>query len=507
MEKDWDVIQEKYDTLFDKDMTYVEIIKKLVDMKDNDNYEYYVCILCDEILLHYVLDYIYYPKKLQKYDVECRELYLKAVKLFFQEEYFYVAIKNFFLGEKANVEKYLKLWIEEYKKDGYVLNEIDFTRNVMVNFKNAYKGFYDSLAQIYRDNNVDSDIIALCEIIEKYYQCKSIEGRLEVMLTFSSEHQKLVLPKELIAYCYCDLKMWNNALAYLEQIEEKFILTIPSGYYFMMGYCYGKVNAYSDEEKCYKKSIEINPNVAYSRNNMGYSFYKQKRYEEALKLFEECFELNLELDIKYAANNYVRTLLAMGRNKEARDFIDSGKYKVSKAIKDRAKKSDGINYKTDNRYNAPLEDNDEQGEANEISTQKDFISKSEQFSSEKILEDELTARIESGQAVFGLDLKVWRRKGEYGRQYILPTGKRLDLLCEDNEGNIYIIELKKDSGYDDPYNQIVEYVDWFSNNKRFKGKNIYGIICLNAPTDKLLNKVHKDKRIRLFEYQISYTER
>lgn len=31
-------------------------------------------------------------------------------------------------------------------------------------------------------------------------------------------------------------------------------------------------------------------------------------------------------------------------------------------------------------------------------------------------------------------------------------------------------------------------------------------ICMNHPAQELLSKVHADKRIRIFEYQISYTE-
>ena len=67
------------------------------------------------------------------------------------------------------------------------------------------------------------------------------------------------------------------------------------------------------------------------------------------------------------------------------------------------------------------------------STQKfnlDIGVKRQQFSNEKLLEDELTARIESGMPVFGMNLKIYKRKGEYGRQYIIPIG-RLDLLCDE----------------------------------------------------------------------------
>ena len=83
----------------------------------------------------------------------------------------------------------------------------------------------------------------------------------------------------------------------------------------------------------------------------------------------------------------------------------------------------------------------------------------------------------------------------------------MDLLCEDKAGNLYIIELKKDSGYDDAYRQIAEYLDWFEKSEKFKDKKVYGIICLNSPTQALIDKVHADNRMKLFEYQISYTER
>ena len=72
--------------------------------------------------------------------------------------------------------------------------------------------------------------------------------------------------------------------------------------------------------------------------------------------------------------------------------------------------------------------------------------------------------------------------------------------------NNYIIELKKDRGYDDAYKQTAQYLDWFETSEKFKNKNVYGIICLNNPTKDLIKKVHADKRMKLFEYQISYRE-
>ena len=128
-----------------------------------------------------------------------------------------------------------------------------------------------------------------------------------------------------------------------------------------------------------------------------------------------------------------------------------------------------------------------------------------QFSNEKLLEDELESRIVQGKVVFGKKLKIFRRPGAYGRQYIIPIG-RLDLLAEDDNGNLYVIELKKDSGYDDPYIQTSDYVNWFEKNLPEGIENVFGIICLNSPTKKCIEDVKKDPRIDLYEYAITYTK-
>lgn len=72
--------------------------------------------------------------------------------------------------------------------------------------------------------------------------------------------------------------------------------------------------------------------------------------------------------------------------------------------------------------------------------------------------------------------------------------------------NLYVIELKKDSGYDDAYAQTREYIDWIEEDVAVKGQRVFGIICLNDPTKDLIEKVKADDQMRLFEYSISYSE-
>ena len=294
---------------------------------------------------------------------------------------------------------------------------------------------------------------------------------------------------------YGRMKRWKNQIACLETIEEQPCLFTKACINFQIGWAYGKEKDWEQEEAYYRNCLELEWDYPFANNNLAYSFYQQKRYAEAKELLEFCLEK--ELDLSCAANNYVRVLLAMGNGTAARSFIKSGAYPVSKSLVKRAETAK-------NRQSIVL--SAESAEQTKTGLQKEPLEKAEQFSSEWILEEELTARIEAGFPVFGKQLHLYRRKGEYGRQYIIPIG-RLDLFCEDADGNLYVIELKKDGGYGDAYAQLAAYLDWFQKSKRFSKHSVSGILCVNHPSPQLLQKVHTDARMHLYEYQISYTER
>ena len=297
--------------------------------------------------------------------------------------------------------------------------------------------------------------------------------------------------------------MWGNSVALFEQIETLPVLLFNDDMYYLMAWCYGKLKETSSEIDAYLKGTELYPEAPYAMNNLGYAYYKNQQYNKALESFQKCLDNNWDLDA--AVNNYVRTLLAMKRFKDAKEFVKNPPHKVNKNLLEKVANAENTNKRIS--ANKPIVESVHEEVGVTIESNVSIGIKKQQFTSEKILEDELMLRIESGIEVFGKQLKIYRRKGVFGRQYILSNGRRPDLLAEDSEGNLYVIELKKDSGYDDAYEQTVDYLKWFDENWKDKVKNIYGIICLNNPTQALLDKVHSNNRIRVFEYQISYTER
>ena len=186
-----------------------------------------------------------------------------------------------------------------------------------------------------------------------------------------------------------------------------------------------------------------------------------------------------------------RLLYAMGKYSEAREFVKNARVKVAKAIRDKIEKApekDAITV-------IPEMKPDEIEENSEPVAKAVFERKGFQFQSEKVLEDELTMRMEAGRGgCFGLPLKIYKRRGEYGRQFVFPNRGPLVLLPEDAEKNLYIIELKKDSGYDDVYKQTIREAF-----RTIKYHTVCGDSCENAGW-------MIDLRTVSFEYKEEVTE-
>lgn len=479
---------------------------------------------------------------------------------FFKAFYFY--LQKEYNKCKGNIHKLCHVqWKQDILKEDQVLDYL------LVPFQNAPDEIWNFIMDEVNSMHCEEGIPEFCKALSLYYRSRDNDVIIEGLLAFMRKFPDYRAPNELLGYTYYNMAMWNNAIACFERVQQEYYFFLED-IYWMLAWSNGKIKNYADEEKYYWMSYQLAPDIPFTLNNLGYSLYKQKKYLEAKELFGQCLDANK--DLPYAANNYVRVLIALGRNADAKKFVNSKKFKIAKAIQERVKRLDDHNVRLNKKdlsvkSDTIIESDSDTADLFEITSSEDEIkccqqyinnrlsengakcqqplkkrqleskikhqrfsnerslegeikhsqplnerqleatAKHLQFSKEKLLEEELTARIESGMQVFGKYLKVYKRKGEYGRQYNIPVG-RLDLLCEDANGNLYVVELKKDSGYDDVYEQITQYLAWFEQSEKFKGKKVYGIICLNHPTQELLSKVHADKRIRIFEYQISYTE-
>ena len=465
---------------------------------------------CDDLLYAITTGYTRYDLKRGFQGIPAMKLFLSNAKKLGKNYHYFWSLYHFFQKDYnrciEDIDIHLSLMTEQMKASNNeavsLFDEGTFIDYFVEPFKNAYEGFWGQLSNLLEKYPVSQEIKEYCHAIKTFYTVEAQDEVIDELTAFVQKHPSFTSAYELLGCLYFDCKMWRNALAYFQKafVDGNTVFLPVINVYGYMAACCSSIKDYRQEEDYYRKSLEIDRNYPYLLNNLGYCLYKQHRYGEAKTLFRECLENHIDVD--YAANNYVRVLIATGRNKDAKAFIAKGKFKVAKALRDKVSKLDDSNARI--KKDVVMEPV-EQSESVAFEA-IDFGVKRQQFSSEKLLEDELTLRLEAGMPVFGMNLHIYNHKGDfYGRQYPFEMG-RLDLLCEDKNENLYIIELKKDSGYDDAYVQTAQYIDWFEKAPISQGKKVYGIICLNAPAPELVRKVRNDPRMKLFEYQISYTE-
>ncbi len=499
----WIEISEFYQKEFPTDMLFSDISIKLDTMNNHPDIQILRKIFCDSMISVATEGYLKYNEKIMLADANpLLKLIFDNVEKLGKESAFYWAFYYYMKRQYAKCKEFIhEVCLNEKKNSVAPLDEAGVLDLFLVPFKNAPEDVWDCITEEVKMITTENGVPEFCELIALYYRSVNNDEVVDALLSFMQKYPDYKTPNEMLGYTYYNMSMWNNAIACFEKIEEQYYFYMAD-IYWMLAWSSGKIKNTTDEEMYYRKSLDLDSDKKFTLNNLGYCLYKQKKYREALEIFEKC--LKEKKDLSCAGNNYVKVLIALGRNADAKKFIKDGGVKVSKHLKDRVSKLDNHNARLKKKVILESQDLDDEKSTEKITL--DIGVKRQQFSNEKLLEDELTARIESGMPVFGMNLTIYKRKGEYGRQYIIPVG-RLDLLCEDNVGNLYVVELKKDSGYDDAYRQTAEYLDWFEHSEKFKGKKIYGIICLNNPTQQLIDRVHADKRMRLFEYKISYTER
>ncbi len=406
-------------------------------------------------------------------------------------------------GRAAHILPRLTAWLaaelkRAREKDMPFLST-ELTGLLVTPLKEGVPGMWTAIGELMREGGAEDGLAELCFALEKFYYSADDGEVIAALQAALRVNDSLHPARELLAAVYFDIKLWSNALACFERLEDDGALGqlyFADDDLFWMAWCYSKRREYAQAEAYYRRALEVWPEKPGALNDLGYSLYRQKKYAEAKEVFARC--IREDRDARIAANNLVRTLLAMGDGAGARAFIAGCGQRISKDLLARAESAP-------DHAPAPPEPEDEPSGPSGAAPARNTGVKKQQFSSEKLLEDELVARIEAGVPTFGMSLHVYRKRGVYGRQFVLPNG-RMDILAQDGRGDLYVIELKKDAGYDDAYRQTREYMDWAERHLAADGQRVFGIICLNSPPAKLVQKIRDDPQVRLFEYAISYTE-
>lgn len=280
-----------------------------------------------------------------------------------------------------------KLCHVQWKQD--ILKEDQVLDYLLVPFQNASDEIWNFIMDEVNSMQCEEGIPEFCKVLSLYYRSRDNDVIIEGLLAFMRKFPKYRAPNELLGYTYYNMAMWDNAIACFERVQQEYYF-FHEDIYWMLAWSNGKIKNYADEEKYYRMSYQLAPDIPFTLNNLGYSLYKQKKYLEAKELFGQCLDANK--DLPYAANNYVRVLIALGRNADAKKFVNSKKFKIAKAIQERVKRLDDHNVRLNKKdlsvkSDTIIESDSDTADLFEITSSEDEIKRCQQYTNNRLSEN------------------------------------------------------------------------------------------------------------------------
>ncbi len=424
-----------------------------------------------------------------------------------KEDYFYKSYLAFLNNDRRKTISLIKKYILNSNKE---LDSTMFYYLFPFPFGEAYDGFYNAVAESIKKIDANSPAVKVAYAYSNLYK-KDNDKALNYFGQALSIDEDYWLASLKMGDIYNDEEMWRSAI---KSYNRALNYSTPKNYfdvYFNLGWAYGKIKDYKNEEKAYRKCLELNENYKNAWNNLGYSLYKQRKYEEALEIFNKSLEKGL--DGKYPVHNKIKTLRRLNRYEEALEFIKYCKEKglltknYTKNVKEiKAKIEDRRNKSKKNNKDLTDLDNNDSVEEIEIQTPKNNSNKMK-ISSEKILEDLLEDKILKDQKVFGKRLEMYEDENYYGRQLVAGNYGRIDLLVKNkNSKDIVVIELKKGKSDDAVVGQISRYISWVNNKIAKKNQKVKGIICVYESSKVLDMSVENIPNIEVYEYGLNFNK-
>lgn len=439
----------------------------------------------------------------QKYKNKIIELIEKSPEA---NNYFHKSYLAFLNNNRKKTISFIKEYISNTK------NEIDssmFFYLFPYPFGKAYDGFYNAVAESIKKIDSDSPAVKVAYGYSNLYK-KDYDKALNYFGQALNIDDDYWLASLKMGDIYHDEEMWRSTI---KSYNRALNYSTPKNYfdvYFKLGWAYGKIKDYKNEEKAYRKCLELNDNYKNAWNNLGYSLYKQRKYEEALKIFNKSLEK--AIDGKYPVHNKVKTLRRLNRYEEALEFIKKCKNEglltknYTKNVEEIKEKLNKIE-KNKEVFDEPEEIDDLESVEKPELENKSNINKQMSVSSEKILEDLIEDKILKGQKVFDKKLKIYEDEINYGRQLVAGNYGRIDLLAkESDEDNLIIIELKKGKSDDAVVGQISRYISWVKNNLAKNNQDVNGIICVYESSEVLDMSVDNIPNIEVYEYGLEFNK-
>lgn len=124
------------------------------------------------------------------------------------------------------------------------------------------------------------------------------------------------------------------------------------------------------------------------------------------------------------------------------------------------------------------------------------------FHLERQLQEFIASNL-SSIPVNGKRLRLYADERSSGLEYPTLSGRRIDILSVDEDGNSFVFELKRGEAPDKAIGQLANYMGWVSLNLA-RGKSVSGVIVARSINESLREAIVVVPNVSLFEYRLRF---
>lgn len=178
--------------------------------------------------------------------------------------------------------------------------------------------------------------------------------------------------------------------------------------------------------------------------------------------------------------------------------VGSGQFRLYEAETDPAPIKELIPGDIEHQAQLEIEEEEEEEEEGEDGERS-------QHNSSFALEQDLQRYLAANLGVIEDGLTLYEEDGITGLEYPAGGRRRIDILAQDASGNLVVLELKVEKGYDKVVGQILRYVNWVRTHVAEPGQKVRGIIVCRNMTEDLRLACASIPDVALLEYTLSIT--
>lgn len=190
------------------------------------------------------------------------------------------------------------------------------------------KNYWPEIKKTLRDSSLNKKYLLCCDVLQSYHFGSQPKRTIQLAEELTGMDAECSIAWDILGRLQYSEKMWEESNRTHEYILKNFEDHWDRGtYLWRLAWGNGKIKNFALEEKYYREYMKENPDDGWAYNNLGYSFYRQKKYDEAERMLRSSINL---LSNKTPYENMVNVLRASGKLSEMREFVQNNQNHLSR---------------------------------------------------------------------------------------------------------------------------------------------------------------------------------